>query len=99
MAPFAETLPGFTAFDTFVPLGVQLVEEGLFSPLEWVHTVTLAPATVAQMADRWMQEAGWILVDPELEWTLDKDSILSQGKNTPLIQQTVKGKVIQTFLA
>lgn len=99
MAPFAETLPGFTAFDTFMPLGVQLVEEGLFSPLEWVHTVTLAPATVAQMADRWMQEAGWILVDPELEWTLDKDSILSQGKNTPLIQQTVKGKVIQTFLA
>lgn len=99
MAPFAETLSGFTAFDTFVPLGVQLVEEGLFSPLEWVKTVTIAPATVAQMAERWVQEAGWVLVDPELEWTLDKDSILSQGKNTPLIQQTVKGKVIQTFLA
>lgn len=99
MAPFAETLSGFTAFDTFVPLGVQLVEEGLFSPLEWVKTVTIAPATVAQMAERWVQEGGWVLVDPELEWTLDKDSILSQGKNTPLIQQTVKGKVIQTFLA
>jgi dihydroorotase len=27
MAPFAETLSGITAFDTYVALGVQLVKE------------------------------------------------------------------------
>ncbi|ANF81528.1 aspartate carbamoyltransferase [Acinetobacter sp. NCu2D-2] len=97
MAPFAETLPGFTAFDTYVPFGVKLVEEGLFTPLEWVEKVSLAPAKVAQMEQRWAAESGWVLVDPELEWTLTKDTIRSQGKNTPLIQQTVKGKVIQTY--
>ncbi|MCJ8160268.1 dihydroorotase [Acinetobacter zhairhuonensis] len=99
MAPFAETEPGFTAFDTYVSLGVQLVKEGLFTPLEWVEKVTLAPAKVANMQDRWMEEAGWVLVDPELEWTLTKESILSQGKNTPLINQTLTGKVLQTFHA
>ncbi|MGY5392639.1 dihydroorotase [Acinetobacter sp. NigerLNRRAM0016] len=99
MAPFAETEPGFTAFDTYVSLGVQLVKEGLFTPLEWVEKVTLAPAKVANMQDRWVQEAGWVLVDPELEWTLTKESILSQGKNTPLINQTLTGKVLQTFHA
>ncbi|MFW1753559.1 dihydroorotase [Acinetobacter wanghuae] len=97
MAPFAETQPGFTAFDTYIPFGIQLVNEGLFTPLEWVEKVTLAPAKVAQMLERWSSESGWVLIDPELEWTLNKDSMLSQGKNTPLINQQVTGKVIATY--
>lgn len=99
MAPFAETQPGFTAFDTYVPFGLQLIREGLLTPLEWVEKVTLAPARVVQMADRWINESGWVLLDPELEWTLNKESIVSQGKNTPLINQKVLGKVVQTFAA
>ena len=99
MAPFAETQPGFTAFDTFIPFGVQLVNDGLLEPLEWVKKVTVQPATVAQMQTRWEQEAGWVLVDPEFEWTITKDSIVSNGKNTPLIGLTVKGKALATFKA
>lgn len=98
MAPFAETQPGISAFDTYVALGVQLVREGLFTPLEWVEKVTLAPAKVANMVERWQQQAGWVLVDPELHWVVNKESILSQGKNTPLLQQTLTGKVLQTFI-
>lgn len=98
MAPFAETQPGFTAFDTFLPFGLQLIKEGLFSSLEWVEKVTIAPAKVAKMQERWMNEAGWVLLDPEIEWTLTKESIVSQGKNTPLINQKVKGKVLQSFV-
>ncbi|OTG72297.1 aspartate carbamoyltransferase [Acinetobacter sp. ANC 4169] len=97
MAPFAETQPGFTAFDTFVPFGIQLIREGLFEPLEWVEKVTVAPAKVANLLERWTEEAGWALVDPELEWTVSKESIISQGKNTPLINQKVVGKVVKTF--
>lgn len=99
MAPFAETQPGFTAFDTFVPFGLQLINEGLFEPLEWVEKVTVAPAKVANMVERWTEEAGWALLDPQLEWTVSKESIISQGKNTPLINQKVVGKVIKTFAA
>ncbi len=99
MAPFAETLSGFTAFDTYIPFGIQLIQEGLFEPLEWVEKVTVAPAKVANMYDRWVAEYGWVLIDPELEWTISKDSIISQGKNTPLIQQTVQAKAIRTFTA
>ncbi|WP_286740792.1 MULTISPECIES: dihydroorotase [Acinetobacter] len=99
MAPFAETQPGFTAFDTYVPFGIQLVNEGFFTPLEWVEKVTVAPAKVANMFNRWKAEAGCVLVDPEQEWTLSKETIVSQGKNTPLLNQKVKGKVLQTFIA
>ena len=99
MAPFAETLPGFTAFDTFVPFGLQLIHEGLFEPLQWVEKVTVAPAKVANMYDRWLAEAGWVLVNPALEWIITKDSIVSNGKNTPLINQAVTGKAVRTFTA
>lgn len=61
-------------------LGIQLINEGLFEPLEWVTKVTSAPAQVANMTARWQAEAGWVLVDPELSWTVSKDTILSQGK-------------------
>ncbi|MDU3123681.1 MAG: aspartate carbamoyltransferase, partial [Acinetobacter baumannii] len=59
--------------------------------------VTSAPAQVANMTARWQAEAGWVLVDPELSWTVSKDTILSQGKNTPLLGQKLTGKVLQTF--
>ncbi|MDQ8996495.1 dihydroorotase [Acinetobacter soli] len=98
MMPFAETLPGISAFDTYVALGVQLIQEGLFEPLEWVEKVTVAPARVANMQERWLNEKGWVLVDPALEWKVDKTTILSQGKNTPLLNQTLTGKVIKIFL-
>lgn len=99
LAPFAETQPGITAFDTFVALGVQLVHEGLLSALEWVEKVTLAPATVAHMQVRWQEQAGLLLVDPAQTWTVSKESILSQGKNTPLLGQQLTGKVLRTFIA
>ena len=99
MAPFAETQPGFTAFDSYIPFGIQLVNEGLFTPLEWVEKVTIKPAQVANMAEQWVQEAGLVLIDPTTEWVLSKDSIISQGKNTPLINQQVIGKVVKTFTA
>jgi len=86
------------AFDTYVALGVQLIQESLFEPLEWVEKVTSIPAQVANMTERWQKEAGWVLVDPELEWVVSKETILSQGKNTPLLGQTFKGKAVQTFI-
>jgi dihydroorotase len=99
MAPFAETLPGISAFDTFVALGVQLVDQGLLAPLEWVQKVTLQAAKVLDLDALWKQQAGWVLIDPQHQWTLEQHSIVSQGKNTPLLGAVLKGKVEQTFVA
>ena len=98
LAPFAETLPGITAFDTYVPLGIQLINEGLFEPLEWVDKVTVSAAKVSNMLERWKTESGWVLIDPQLEWVVAKDTILSQGKNTPLLGQTLIGKTERVFV-
>ena len=98
MAPFAETAPGISAFDTFAALGLQLVNEGLLSPLQWVEKVTTQPAQIANWSQRWQAEHGWVLLNPQQQWTVTPTEMLSQGKNTPLLQQTLTGKVVQTFL-
>ncbi|MBF7694873.1 dihydroorotase [Acinetobacter rathckeae] len=97
LAPFAETEAGISAFDSFVALGVQLVAEGVLTPLQWAEKVTFAPAKVANMASRWQQESGWVLVNPTQTWQLDATTMLSQGKNTPLFKQTLTGRVEETF--
>ena len=97
MMPFAETLPGISAFDTYVALGIKLIEEGLFEPLQWVEKVTTSPAHVAHIYERWLAQKKWVLIDPQLTWTVSKESIKSQGKNTPLLGQNLKGKVTQVF--
>ena len=64
-----------------------------------VEKVKIQRAQVANMVDRWAQEAGLVLIDPTFEWTLSKENIISQGKNTPLINQQAIGKVVKTFTA
>ena len=42
-------------------------------------------------------EANLIVFHPELEWTVDPKSLLSKSKNSPFINQTIKGKVLAIF--
>ncbi|MFU8926336.1 dihydroorotase [Acinetobacter puyangensis] len=97
MAPFAETESGFSAFDSFVALGVQLVKDDLLSPLQWVEKVTTQAAKIFDLTEVWQQQSGWVLVNPEQQWVLDKHTILSNGKNTPLLSTQLQGKVEQVF--
>ncbi len=80
MAPFADTLSGFTAFDTYIPFGIQLIQEGLFSPLEWVEKVTLHLRVWQKCKVVGNRKRVGSSVDPEVEWTLNKETIVSQGK-------------------
>lgn len=97
LAPFAETESGISAFDTYIALGLSLVEQQVLSALEWVEKVTLSPARLMGLQSKWQAEAGWVLINPTVEWQLTKETMLSKGKNTPLIGQMLKGKVVQVF--
>ena len=98
MAPFAETESGFSAFDSFVSLGVQLVDEGLLTPLQWVQSVTINAAQVFHLTETWQAQSGWVLVNPEQTWAMDAKAMSSQGKNTQLINAQLKGKVLDCFI-
>lgn len=98
MMPFAETIAGISNFDSFVALGVQLVEEGVLSPLAWVEKVSLNAAKIFGLEALWQQQHGWVLLDPKQTWQLTPETMRSHGKNTPLLGSTLQGKVLQVFL-
>lgn len=38
----------------------------------------------------------WILIDPELDWTIDPYSLRSRGRNSPFSGRRVRGRVVMT---
>ncbi|WII95594.1 dihydroorotase [Moraxella haemolytica] len=95
-APFAESMPGISNFDTFVSLGCKLVADGILTAEQLVDKICLNPAKIAGIQD-YQAVGGAVLVDPAHAWTVNKDTMLSAGKNTPFLGQKLTGKVVQTF--
>lgn len=96
-APFAETTPGISNFDTFMALGCQLVREGVLTPQALVEKICLNPAKIAGIEADYQRIGGAVVVDPSLEWQVNFDSMSSQGKNTPFLNQTLVGRVVETL--
>ena len=96
-APFAECKPGISNFDTFMGLACQLVKEGILTPAQLVEKIALNPAKIAGIEASYHQTGGAVLVDPNLTWTVTKESMISQGKNTPFINSELTGKVEQVY--
>ena len=96
-APFAECKPGISNFDTFMGLACQLVKEGILTPQQLVEKIALNPAKIAGIEASYHQTGGAVLVDPNLTWTVTKESMISQGKNTPFINSELTGKVEQVY--
>lgn len=95
-APFAEAVAGISNFDTFVSLGCKLVADGVLTPDTLVEKICTNPATIAGVKDE-LNHGKAVLIDPNHPWQVSKDTMLSQGKNTPFMGQTLVGKVEKVF--
>ena len=98
-APFPESTPGISNFDTFMALACQLVKEDVISVEGLVDKICLNPAKIAGIEHQYESIGGAIVVDPNLEWEVTVDSMMSNGKNTPFFGQQLKGRVVETFFA
>lgn len=101
LAPFPGSEPGLSAFDSFVPLLLALPELLGMSLAAVIAKVTTGPAGfLGNGVDGTSpnnlrstpsgrlnagQAADIVLIDPAGELNLDEDSLLSLGKNTPLL--------------
>ncbi|MCM8815442.1 MAG: dihydroorotase [Candidatus Omnitrophica bacterium] len=93
-APF-----GMIGFETALPLAMSLVKYGL-KPIQIIEKLTIGPARVLKIQPGTITqgaEANCVIFDPEKEWVVTKDNILSQSKNTPFLNKKIKGKVLYTF--
>lgn len=96
-APFAEATPGISNFDTFMALACKLVRDEILTPEQLVDKICFAPARIAGIEEQYNELGGAVLVDPNKQWQVTSESILSKGKNTPFLNQTLQGKVVETY--
>ncbi len=87
LAPFPETEPGISGLDTLLPLMLKLVDDGVLSLPRALDALGSRPAAIFGLADAGRMAPGMradvCLITPEADWTLDDDSLLSAGRDTP----------------
>lgn len=98
--PFPLTEPGVSGLETLLPLSLQLVADGLISPLQMAERLSFGPAqvlgvTTAMLAPQ--APANLVLVNPRDPYTLDPDALRSAGRNTPFRGWDLPGRACLTL--
>ena len=96
-APFEESTPGISNFDTFMALACQLVRDEVLTLEQLVDKICLNPAKIAGITSQYENIGGAVVVDPNLEWQVTAETMQSSGKNTPFFDQQLQGRVVETF--
>jgi len=98
-APF-----GMVGLETALPLVLtQLVKPGVLSLEDAIAKLTANPAKILGLTDKGSLEPGKdadiTIIDLEKEFIVDKEKLVSKGKNTPFHGRYLKGKAIRTIVA
>jgi dihydroorotase len=99
---FAIAMNGIVGLETALPLSLKLVEEGLIDLPKAVALLTSGPAEVLGLPVGWLAEGGdadVTVIDPDLEWTVVAQELVSKSKNTPFDGWQMKGAAICTIVA
>ncbi len=101
LVPFRESASGASTLETLLPLTLRLAEETRLSLSQALACVTHKPAQILGQNLGTLSihsEADVIIIDPEQYWTVDQNTLMSRGHNTPFLGWEVKGRVTHTFL-
>lgn len=95
-APF-----GLLGLETSVGLAfTHLVHSGKLSVYEAITKMTINPAKAMGLQEGKLAlggDANITIIDPNLEWIVEKDMLHSKSKNSPFVGQRLKGKSVLTI--
>jgi dihydroorotase len=94
--------PGMIGFETAAAVVLDLVREGLLSPLELVRRLSTNPARILGRQGGSLavgEPADVVVLDPERRWTYDPAKGWSKSRNSPWAGRTLTGRVIATLVA
>lgn len=101
LLPFGEAAPGATGLETLLPLVLRWGQSERLPLQRTLAAVTCAPARILR-EDTGVLEAGRkadiVVFDPDAEWTVGADTLLSSGKNSPFSGQSLRGRVRYTVV-
>ena len=92
---------GIIGLETALPLTLYLVREGILSLPEAINKLSSQPAMILGIEGGIIKEgarADLAVIDPEEEYILNEEDILSKSKNSPFIGKTLKGRNIFTMV-
>ncbi|KAB3530556.1 dihydroorotase [Alkaliphilus serpentinus] len=96
-APF-----GIVGLETALSLSItELVQKGTLTPLQLIEKLSYNPARLLGLETGDLSEgktADITIIDPRMEYTIDKEKFYSKGKNTPFHGRRVKGRVMYTIV-
>jgi len=98
---FAAASPGMIGLESAVPVLLDLVRDGLLTPLRLCETLSTQPARIGKLPGGTLREgsaADIAVIDPELRWTINAASLCSRSTNTPLLNREVRGKAVFTIV-
>jgi len=100
--PFEDAKNGISGLDTALASLWGLVRRGRLSPEDIVLRFAWRPAEIFGLpVNRFApgDPADCILFDPDESWIVTPETLRSKGKNTPLLGQSLTGRVMLTMVA
>jgi dihydroorotase len=102
LLPFGEAEPGVTAVELLLPLTLKWASETGHTLSEALARITCAPARLLNGPVCGRLGVGTpadiCVFDRQAHWTVEPNSLRSQGKNTPFIGYEVAGRVTMTLV-
>lgn len=99
--PFAQAPNGISGLDTSLSLCLELVRKDILDMSDLSRLMSHKPSEIFDFPTNRFEKgdpADFILIDLEQEWQATADNLLSKGKNTPCLNQTLKGRVMANFI-
>ena len=101
LAPFSQSEPGMSFFDTFLSSVFELVEAGSLDASAAVAAVSTYPSRILGIDGGDLRKgarADLCIYDPTKAWIANAETFNSAGKNSPHIGQQFSGKVVLTMV-
>lgn len=101
LAPFGDTVPGLSSIDTFLGLGLHLVNHHGIALQTLLKAITKQPAQIFNLPAGTLSigaKADLCIIDPSRNYQVTEHVLHSSGKNSPFKGWTLQGNVAVTLI-
>jgi dihydroorotase len=92
---------GIIGLETALPLALELVRAGVFTPLELLRRMAINPRRILGIKMGGIkagETADLCVIDPDAVFVVNRENIKSRSLNTPFLGKTLKGRAVLTLL-
>ena len=100
LMPFAETEPGMSTIEFLLPMAQILADNDELDLACFIKSMTRGASSILKQKESLLKVgdlASFSVYDSKLERTITSESIVSRGKNSPLLGKVIKGETKATL--